>query len=207
MSRIYPDDWYCSGVYMITNKATGERYVGASKTVCDRIQQHFTREPTLYPWKKFYQDILKFGRDGFTVCVLQKQDRYDKDELLKLEQFWYDKIQPEYNLIRPQENHLIDPLTKKLAKSSERWVAASEKRKSLYRTEKYRKVFSDVQNKRKKKCRMFNREISMEFESFMDCARWLDENTKFTAKNKASKIKAVCDGDRANAFGYKFEYL
>ena len=47
MSRIYPDDWYCSGVYMITNKATGERYVGASKTVCDRIQQHFTREPTL----------------------------------------------------------------------------------------------------------------------------------------------------------------
>ena len=207
MNRMYPEELYHSGVYMITNRLTGESYVGASKTMCERVQQHFTREPKLYPWKKFYQDILKFGQDNFIVSVLEVQEVYDKRELLKLEQFWYDALKPAYNLIRPQENHLLDPLTKSLAKSSTRWQLASERRKELYRTQKYREIFSKVQNKRKRKCRMFNSETSMEFESFMACARWLDENTKFASKNKASKIKAVCDGERPTAFGYKFEYL
>ena len=48
--------------------------------------------------------------------------------------------------------------------------------------------------------------LVIEFISFQGGARWLSENTEFTGKNKASKIKAVCDGERQTAFGYKWEY-
>ena len=48
--------------------------------------------------------------------------------------------------------------------------------------------------------------LVIEFISFQEGARWLSENTEFTGKNKASKIKAVCDGERQTAFGYKWEY-
>lgn len=207
MRRVLKDEFYCSGVYMITNNVTKEKYVGASKNVASRILLHFSREVEKYPEKKMYQDIKKLGSENFTISLLQKQCVYDKDELLKMEQFWYDTLKPEYNMIRPQENHLLDPLTKKRAKDSEKWKKASEIRKTLYRTDEYRKLFSQVQNKRKKKCRMFNDVFSMEFESLIACAKWLDENTTFKGKNKTSKVKAVCDGERTSAFGFKYEYL
>ena len=53
---------------------------------------------------------------------------------------------------------------------------------------------------------MYNDALRMEFASLSDCARWLNANSKFQSKNKVSKIKAVCDGERKKAFGYYYYY-
>lgn len=39
-----------------------------------------------------------------------------------------------------------------------------------------------------------------------EAGRWIKENTKYKSKNPVSKIKAVCDGERPTAFGYKWRY-
>ena len=54
---------------------------------------------------------------------------------------------------------------------------------------------------------MYNDNISLTFESMSDCAKWITNNTTFSDKNKVSKIKAVCDGERPSAYDYKFEYI
>ena len=44
------------------------------------------------------------------------------------------------------------------------------------------------------------------FECLRDASRYITENTNYKGKNKTSKIKAVCDGERTSAYSYQWEY-
>lgn len=192
------------GVYLIRNKLTGKSYVGSSTNVSHRFSNHLNRDARRYYWREFYQDVLTFGKINFECILLEE---CDKEKLLEREQYYYDLIKPEYNVVRPNECNFKNKTIKILSKNSDRYKKAIEKRKIDYNNEYYKKLFSNIQNKRKKPVNMYLDGILIkEFESLSACANYITIHTNFKGKNKVSKIKAVCDEQRPTAYGYEFKY-
>ena len=48
--------------------------------------------------------------------------------------------------------------------------------------------------------------VIKDFISIQEASRYITETTDFKGKNKTSKIKLVCDGERKKAFGYNWRY-
>ena len=51
---------------------------------------------------------------------------------------------------------------------------------------------------------MIKNKITNDF--YIGSSVYITENTNYKGKNKTSKIKAVCDGERTSAYGYQWEY-
>lgn len=204
MKKVYGIKRNTCGVYLIQNKQNKKCYVGSSVDIMGRLSTHFGRDSKRYLHHPLYEDIRKYGRDGFRWEVLEE---CSKNILLEREQHYFDLLKPEYNIIRPTECSFNDPLTKEHARQHLNTKENIEKRKVLYNTDEYKQLFSHIQDNRKKAIIMYkNGVLVCEFESFSECQRWLNVHTNFKGKNKISKIKAVCDGERPTAYGYTFKY-
>ena len=194
-----------TGVYLITNKVNGKKYVGASVKINQRLSNHMNRDAKRYYYHPFYEDVRTYGKDGFDFQVLEV---CDKSVLLEREQYWYDELKPEYNLVRPSECHFISDMTRDKIKQINQEPDRIAKRKELYSSESYVEKFRENQRHRMKPVGMYREgELIMQFESYSDAQRWLNENTKYTSKNKVAKIREVCLGERPRAFGYEWRLM
>ena len=84
-----------SGVYKITNTATGDFYIGSSKNVKYRWRDH--KIPSTWkrcPNNQMYQDMQKYGVDKFVFEILTE---VEADKLKEMEQQFIEKLQPTYN--------------------------------------------------------------------------------------------------------------
>ena len=82
-----------SGVYSITNNVTGELYIGSSKDIEKRWNIHKTPYTIKqHPNVKLYKAMAQYGRDNFTIEVIE-----ETDNLREREQYWIDKLKPSYN--------------------------------------------------------------------------------------------------------------
>lgn len=194
------------GIYKITNLKNERFYIGASVDIKGRYSQHVGKSCSKYKDSlDFYRDVHELGKYNFELEILEV---CDKELLLEREQYWYDKLKPTYNIVRPSicnfNNEEVRKRSIEACKTEEHLAKLREIRSSKEHTEIMRKALVN----KMKKVSMLNLQgvILMEFISFQEGARWLSENTEFTGKNKSSKIKAVCDGERKTAFGYKWEY-
>jgi len=204
MVKVYNIKRGACGVYLVTNNINGKRYVGSSVDVAGRLSTHFSRDAKKYSDKLFYADILKYGRNNFRFEILEECER---EKLIEREQYYYDTLKPEYNLIRPCECSFTNEWVKQKARDACQTEVFRKKKSEQYHSEYYRNVFSHVQDKRKRKVEVYKNGVFIkDFNSMCDCQAWLNEVTPFKGKNKVSKIKAVCDGDRLTAFGYTFKY-
>lgn len=84
-----------SGVYQIINTVTGDRYVGSSRDVMQRIAGH--KCPSR--WKKhpnspLYNDMQKYGLDKFRFDILAP---VEPEYLTLVEQEFIEMLEPEYN--------------------------------------------------------------------------------------------------------------
>ena len=82
-----------SGVYKITNKLTGDFYIGSSKN----IKQRWYRHKCSSSWKrlpnsKLYKAMAEFGLDIFLFNIIE-----ETDNLREREQYWIDQLKPSYN--------------------------------------------------------------------------------------------------------------
>ena len=177
----------------------GKQYVGGSIHISARLSTHFGREFKNNDSHDLYKEMREFGKDVFKWEVLEE---CTQQELLNREQYWYDKLKPEYNFMKPCSNPLIDEKVKQKTRDNVSKVA--DQLKVKYKEEKYQKMFRENQRHRFKAVR--NVELNIEFESLSEAARWVSDNTDYIGKNKVSKIKAVCDGEREKAYGFKWEY-
>lgn len=194
------------GVYKITNKINNKFYIGASVDIKGRYSQHVGKSCSKYKDSlDFYRDVYELGKSNFELEILEI---CDVEMLLEREQYWYDELKPTYNIVRPSKCNFNDPEVNRRQIEACQTDEHRLKMKTKYSSEKYVKLFREAQSYKMKKVNMLNLngEFITEFMSFQDGARWLSDNTEYIGKNKASKIKAVCDGERLTAFGYKWEY-
>ena len=85
-----------AGVYKITNTITGDFYIGSSNDVKKRWYQH--KNPAF--WKqhsnvKLYQIMAQYGRDNFTIDVIE-----ETNNLREREQYYIEQLKPSYNVRR-----------------------------------------------------------------------------------------------------------
>ena len=60
-------------IYKITNSRNGKVYVGqTTKTLKQRLTQHFYAARETVRQKNFYEDILKYGTDSFSIELIEE---------------------------------------------------------------------------------------------------------------------------------------
>lgn len=86
-----------SGIYAITNKVNGKRYVGQAASIGDRWLTHKSHLNTGRHHSRHLQASWnKHGAEAFDFTLLELVPA-DKDVLAVREQFWFDLLRPEYN--------------------------------------------------------------------------------------------------------------
>ncbi len=86
-----------SGVYIITNVVTGDRYIGSSKNIYVRIRVHWNQLRKGKHHNHFMQcSWNKYGEDAFQYCILELTE-CTKAALLNCEQYYIDTLKPEFN--------------------------------------------------------------------------------------------------------------
>jgi len=87
-----------SGVYIITNIESNNYYIGSSYNMFNRISQHKSELKKKKHTNPILQKVYnKYGLENFKFEVLAK---CPKEYLIKLEQWFIDKMKPEYNICK-----------------------------------------------------------------------------------------------------------
>lgn len=83
-------------VYKIKNEINGKEYVGSTKNLEHRMSCHFSEiEGHNHGNPNIRKDSFEFPTSAFAFYMLERV--YDSDMLIKREQFWINKLNPEYN--------------------------------------------------------------------------------------------------------------
>jgi len=92
-----------SGIYQWVNKINGKTYIGSSKNLGRRFRNYFNISFLVKKIEKgksmIYNALLKNGYSNFTLKILEYCDATQAD-LLKREQYYIDKLNPEYNILK-----------------------------------------------------------------------------------------------------------
>ena len=84
-----------SGIYKITNTVTGDFYIGSSKNVKRRWNEHKCQSAwNKQPNNQMYLDMRKYGVDKFEFQILEE---VEIDKLKEKEQYFIETLKPTYN--------------------------------------------------------------------------------------------------------------
>uniref|UniRef100_UPI002028B26D hypothetical protein n=1 Tax=Russula rosea TaxID=176822 RepID=UPI002028B26D len=84
-----------SGIYMLTNKITKRIYIGQSSNLSNRFKNYLNFSYiNSKPHLKINSALIRYGYSNFSVTILEYCDKLD---LLIREQFYFDKLNPQYN--------------------------------------------------------------------------------------------------------------
>lgn len=93
-----------SGIYLIRNEVTGKMYVGSAVDIARRFARHrYQLRTGTHPSRHLNASWKKYGEEVFEFAILQE---CPTEELLQHEQYWMDKLQPEYNKRLKAESNL-----------------------------------------------------------------------------------------------------
>jgi len=96
---IYRENKYKSGIYKWTNIKTGKFYIGSSKNLTERFKFYFCPKclinKLLISRSHIYDSLLQDGYSNFSLEILEY---CDIEVLLEREQYYYDLLNPEYNI-------------------------------------------------------------------------------------------------------------
>ena len=90
------------GIYKVTNKITGECYVGSSKNIEKRFKQH--KQPCYQirrPNSILYQAFQKYGLNNFSFEIIEE---CDESALYEREDYYIQNSNAKYNNLRAQHN-------------------------------------------------------------------------------------------------------
>lgn len=99
--RIISENKGKAGVYRWINIENGKSYIGSSVNLGERLRSYFSINDLIKKLDKFssiiYTSLLKYGYSGFSVEILEYCDR---SEVRKREQYYFDLMKPEYNILK-----------------------------------------------------------------------------------------------------------
>lgn len=82
-----------SGIYKISNKITGDFYIGSSKNIEKRWANHkCMSEWTQCSGMRLYKDMSQYGLENFSFEVIE-----ETTSLHEREQYWIEQLGPSYN--------------------------------------------------------------------------------------------------------------
>lgn len=130
-----------SGIYKIINEITQEFYIGSSKNLYTRKQNHFN---ALFKNKHINPHLQasynKHGKENFKFEILSI---CPKEYLIKLEQWFIDNMKPKYNICKIAGNKLgvkhSNETKLKISKSNKGKIVTLEARKKISKSLKGRK--------------------------------------------------------------------
>jgi group I intron endonuclease len=104
---IYKENRRKSGIYRLNNLITGMSYIGSAINLARRMSTYFSlgslNKELLKGNSKIYNGLLKYGYKNFSLDILEYCER---DVLIKREQYYIDKLKPEYNILKIAGNRL-----------------------------------------------------------------------------------------------------
>lgn len=87
-----------SGIFMLTNQLTGDIYVGQSTDISKRFKNYFNISYlNSKPGYIINRALLKYGYSEFSLTILEYCDISD---LTIREQYYFDKLEPQYNILK-----------------------------------------------------------------------------------------------------------
>ena len=113
-----------AGVYKITNKITGDFYIGSSKNIKKRWVTH--KSPSTHkqhPNSKLYKSMAQYGLGNFIFEVLE-----ETDNLKEREQYWIKQLSPTYN-DRYADGYNIKRCKETNRRRSKEWYKAHQNEK------------------------------------------------------------------------------
>lgn len=85
-----------SGIYRWVNSQTGKSYVGSGVDLTKRLKRYYNKTE-LNKRRPIHNALLKYGHENFILEILEY---CDGTNLLNREQFYLDKLNPEYNVLK-----------------------------------------------------------------------------------------------------------
>jgi group I intron endonuclease len=130
-----------SGIYQIVNVITNERYVGSTKNFSSRKAQHLCElRKGIHRTRRLQEAFIRFGQKSFRFSILEYVQT-DQAHLFEREQFWIDKLNPEYN-----ESLIAGKVIPKSARTPEAIARIGISVKKLWEDPEYRKKCSIPRN-------------------------------------------------------------
>ena len=154
------------GIYLITNRINGKKYVGQSKNIKQRWKEHISRERNTM----IHNAIKKYGEENFYFKILE---RCPEEKLTERERFYYNKLKPEYNAIYPEENPM-------------NYEYIRIKQKEAVNTEEYKKMMSNKSKENFTKEKLIKLVESSHTKEAQE--KRLKTQNSFEYKNRASNI-------------------
>lgn len=101
------------GIYKIVNNITGQCYIGQSVDIERRWIEHKT--PKANGNDKLHSDIQKYGKDNFTIEVIEE---CKKSKLPERELYYIRKLNPYYNRVGKK---VSEETKRKISESTKKW--------------------------------------------------------------------------------------
>lgn len=93
-----------SGIYMLTNKVTKKIYIGLSTDLTKRFKNYFSLSYLKSKANSIINSaLIKYKYSNFSLTILEY---CDKSDLKIREQFYIDKLNPQYNILKGAGNSL-----------------------------------------------------------------------------------------------------
>lgn len=124
------ESWEASGIYLLVCKANGKRYIGQSKNIKRRLNEH-KRCQSFAP--VICKAIEKYGWDAFDKIVLEF---CPVEELDEKEIYYIAELKPEYNLTEggySPKGYKHSPETKELLKQLAKKQWEDENQQKLFK--------------------------------------------------------------------------
>lgn len=113
--KILADNRKKAGVYLWINKINGNKYVGSSINISVRRYTYYSLRSLAKSNRPIDRALLKHGFSNFSLEILEY---CTVDNVLKREQYYLDKLKPEYNIVEKAGStlgytHTEESLTKR----------------------------------------------------------------------------------------------
>ena len=146
-----------SGVYKITNTITGDFYIGSSKNVKRRWENH--KKPSTwkrYPNNPMYLDFQKYGLDKFVFEIIAEAE---VDKLKEKEQEFIELLKPTYNSNNANGLNIerYKEYQKEYQKTDKRKEYQKEYKKEYRKSDKYKEY--QKSNKGKESHRKYDNQL------------------------------------------------